>query len=113
MNYAALIFKDSGSNLDPSVSSIIMIAIQLIATTISTSLIDNIGRRKLLVVSSAGTTIGLSIMGAYTYLSYRQYDLNGFDWVPVTSISFSVLLAYVGLVPLVFVVLMEVLPVKV
>lgn len=113
MNYAAIIFKDSGSKLDPSMSAIIMIAIQLIATTISTSLVDNVGRRILLIVSSTGATIGLSIMGAYTYLSYHQYDLEGFDWVPVTSISFSVFMAYIGLVPLVFVVLMEVLPVKV
>ncbi|KAJ6648624.1 Facilitated trehalose transporter Tret1 [Pseudolycoriella hygida] len=113
MNYAALIFKDSGSKLDPSVSSIIMIAIQLIATAISTSLIDNVGRRILLIVSSTGTTIGLSAMGAYTYLSFHNYDLDGFDWVPVTSISVSVFMAYIGLVPLVFVVLMEVLPVKI
>lgn len=113
MNYAAIIFKDSGSQLDPSVSAIIMIAIQLIATTISTSLVDNIGRRILLIVSSTGTTIGLSLMGAYTYLSFHEYNLDGYDWVPVTSISFSVFMAYIGLVPLVFVVLMEVLPVKV
>lgn len=84
MNYAALIFKDSGSNMDPSVSSIIMIMIQLIATTISTSLVDNVGRRILLIVSSTGTTIGLSLMGAYTYLSFHKYNLDGYDWVPVT-----------------------------
>lgn len=113
MNYASIIFKDSGSKLDPSLSSIIMIAIQIIATTISTTLIDNIGRRILLITSSIGTTIGLTAMGAYTYLSYSQYNLDGYDWVPVTSISFSVFMAYIGLVPLVFVVLMEVLPVKI
>ncbi len=113
MSYAGIIFKDSGSKLDPNLSSIIMISIKLIATIISTSLIDNIGRRILLIFSSIGTTIGLSLMGAYTYLSYNRYDLDGFDWVPVTCISFSVFMAHIGLVPLVFVVLMEVLPVKV
>ncbi|KAG4065618.1 hypothetical protein HA402_012608 [Bradysia odoriphaga] len=113
MNYAAIIFKDSGSKLDPSLSSIIMITIQLIATTISTTLIDNVGRRFLLIVSSMGTSIGLSMMGAYAYLSYNKYKLDGYDWVPVTSISFSVFMAYIGLMPLLFILLMEVLPVKI
>ncbi|KAJ6648625.1 Facilitated trehalose transporter Tret1, partial [Pseudolycoriella hygida] len=113
MNYASIIFKGSGSKMDPNVSSIIMIGIQLIATAISTSLVDNVGRRILLIVSSTGTTIGLTVMGAYTYLSFHNYDLDGFDWVPVTSISLSVFMSYIGLVPLVFVVLMEVLPVKI
>lgn len=113
MNYAASIFKDSGSNLDPSISAIIMIFIQLLAMVISTSLIDNAGRRILLIVSSTGTTVGLAAMGTYTYLSFYRFNLKGLDWVPVTSISFAVFMAYIGLVPLVFVVLMEVLPVKV
>lgn len=112
-NYVTIIFKDSGSKLDPSLSSIIMITIQLIATTIATVFIDNFGRRFLLVVSSLGTSIGLYTMGVYNHLSYNKYTLDGYDWVPVTSLSFAVFMTHIGLVPLVFVVLMEVLPVKV
>lgn len=113
LNYSSTIFKDSGSELDPSMSSIIMIVIQLISTTLSTILVDKVGRRILLIVSSAGTTVGFVAMGIYTCQKAIGKNLDGLDWVPVTSISFAVFMAYIGLIPLVFVILMEVLPPKV
>lgn len=105
--------KITGLTLDANMSAIIMIVIQVVAATISTSLIDNIGRRILFIVSSIGTAIGLALMGTYSYLVFQEFNLDGFDWVPVTTISFSLFMAYIGLVPLVFVVIIELLPVKV
>lgn len=113
LNYASILFRDSGSNLDPALSAIIMISIQFIATTTSSSLVDRIGRRILLILSSGGTAIGLTAMGTYVFLSFKGTDLTGFNWVPVTSLSFAVLSCNIGLIPLVFVVLLEVLPPKV
>lgn len=99
--------------MDPSLSAIIMIIIQLLATATSSSLVDRIGRRILYILSSGGTALGMTAMGTYVYLSFMGADLSGFDWVPVTSLSFAVLSCNIGLIPLVFVVLLEVLPAKV
>lgn len=113
LNYASILFRDSGSNLDPALSAIIMISIQLIATATSTSLVDKVGRRILYILSSSGTAVGLAAMGTYVYLSFMGNDLTNYNWVPVTSLSFAVLSCNIGLIPLVFVVLLEVLPPKV
>ncbi|XP_037033974.1 facilitated trehalose transporter Tret1-like [Bradysia coprophila] len=113
LNYASILFANSGSGLDPSLSAIVMITIQLIATATSSSLVDRIGRRILYILSSGGTAIGMAAMGTYVYLSFKGTDLTGFDWVPVTSLSFAVLSCNIGLIPLVFVVLLEVLPAKI
>lgn len=112
-NYSSIVFKDSGSTMSESLSSIIMIVIQVAATIIATTFVDNVGRKLLLIISSFGAAIGLVLMGIYTYLSHNGYNVKGFDWVPVTTISFTVFLAYIGLLPLVFVIIMEVLPAKV
>lgn len=113
LNYASILFRDSGSTLDPALSAIIMISIQLIATTTSSSLVDKIGRRILMILSSSGTAIGLAAMGTYVYFSFKGTDLSSFNWVPVTSLSFAVLSCNIGIIPLVFVILLEVLPPKV
>lgn len=113
LNYASILFRNSGSDLDPALSAIIMISIQLIATTTSSSLVDKIGRRILYIMSSGGTAIGMAAMGTYVFLSFKGVDLTGFNWVPVTSLSFAVLSCNIGIIPLVFVVLLEVLPSKV
>lgn len=113
LNYASILFRNSGSDLDPALSSVIMISIQLIATTTSSSLVDMVGRRILMILSAAGTALGTGAMGTYVFLSFQGADLTGFNWVPVTSLSFAVLSCNIGLIPLVFVILLEVLPSKV
>lgn len=113
LNYAAPIFKESGSDLDPNTSSIILISVQLAGTYIATFLVDRIGRRALLITSTIGTGTGTFIMATFNWLSYMQTDLSNFSWVPVASLSLAVFMASMGLMPLLFVVLAEVLPSKV
>lgn len=99
--------------MNPSTSSIIMIVIQVAATIVATSFVDNVGRRKLLILSSIGAAIGLAAFGWYNYVAATGGSLKCYDWVPVVSISFTVFSAYTGLMPLVFVIIMEVIPAKV
>lgn len=111
INYSATIFRDSGSDIDPNVSSIILAAIQVAGTYVSTVLVDRLGRRLLLLTSAAATAVGLTVMGLYSFVgSHLQWDLTAFSWVPVTSLSFVIFIASIGILPLPFVVLAEVLP---
>lgn len=113
LNYSATIFRDSGSDIDPNTSSIILASIQCIGTYVATILVDKVGRKVLLLVSVSCTTIGLAAMGTYSYLDSLQYDLHQFNWVPVTSLSFVIFIASIGILCLPFIVLAEVLPSKV
>lgn len=110
INYSATIFRDSGSELNPNMSSIILAAVQILGTYVSTILVDRVGRKILLIVSAASTSGGLAIMGLYSYLDKHGWDMQDLDWVPVTSLSFVIFIASIGILPLPFVVLAEVLP---
>lgn len=113
LNYASNIFRQSGSDMDPNTSAIIMVTVQMFGTWVATFLIDRVGRRLLLISSTIGAGTGLALMGTFIFLSSRNFDLSDLSWVPVACLSFSVFSAAIGLLPLAFVVLGEVLPSKV
>lgn len=113
VNYAATIFEATGSQLDPSVSGIILGVVQIFGTYVSAILVDSVGRRPLLIVSSAGSIVGLSAVGAFAYLHANGMDLSVVDWIPVVSLSFVIFISNVGLVCLPFVMMTEMLSPKV
>lgn len=113
LNYASNIFKESGSDMDPNTSAIIMILVQMLGTWATTFLIDRVGRRVLLMASTIGSGTGLALMGTFIFLSHQDLDLSDLSWIPVASLSLTVFMAAIGLLPLSFVVLGEVLPSKV
>lgn len=112
LTYSASIFQASGSKFDPAKSSIISAVFQVVGTLTASQLVDRVGRKLLLVVSLCGSSFGLAVMGTYQYIYEQGIDVSSFDWLPVTSLSFVVLLASIGAVPLPFVVIAEVLPLK-
>jgi ABC-type multidrug transport system fused ATPase/permease subunit len=113
ITYTATIFKESGSSLEANLSSIIVAVIQILGTYCSTILVDRAGRKILLVVSSCGTSLGLAAMGAFSYLNQQCHDLSSLGWLPILSLSFVVFIASIGILPLTFVVIAEVVPNKV
>ncbi|XP_031623618.1 facilitated trehalose transporter Tret1-like [Contarinia nasturtii] len=113
INYTANIFKESGSTMDPNVSSIIVAGIQILGVWGSTLLVDRIGRKTLLIFSTSGAFIGLMSLGIYSYLNEHGCDLSAFNWIPLISFSVFVFISCFGILPLPFIVLCEILPAEV
>lgn len=114
INYTADIFKASGSDLDPHISSIVIAVIQILGVYGSTNLVDRVGRKTLLIFSTTGAFIGLTLLGVYSYLSYElRFDLSSYNWMPLASFSLFVFISCFGILPLPFIVLTEILPAKV
>uniref|UniRef100_A0A8D8L2Z9 Facilitated trehalose transporter Tret1 n=2 Tax=Culex pipiens TaxID=7175 RepID=A0A8D8L2Z9_CULPI len=113
ITYTASIFERSGSDLSPHVSSIIVALVQLLGTLVSFSLVDNLGRKILLLISTIGTTLGLFSMGLFSYLQYAKVNLDHLQSLPILSLSFTIFLSSIGILPLPYVILAEVLPQKV
>lgn len=112
INYAVTIFEATGSKVDPRLSGIILGVVQVFGTYVSALLVDNVGRRPLLIISSIGSVLGLSSVGAFAYLFSIGVDVSSVDWIPVVSLSFALFISNVGLVCLPFVMLTEMLPTK-
>lgn len=110
VSYAATIFKESGSNLNPNVSSIILGCLQIAGTISTYFLIERIGRKVLLTISSSGAAIGLSVMGIYCYLSKHNVDVSQYNWIPVITLSFVIYISSIGIIPVPYIIISEVLP---
>lgn len=112
--YAVVIFQEAGAiHIDPYVSSIALAVLQLIGNLCTTSLSDSLGRKKLLIISLSGSALGLFTFALYTYLRKTGCDVIAFEWVPVVSLSFVVFVASAGVVPLMFLSMVEHIPAKV
>ena len=109
INYTAEIFMESGSSLSPNMSAIVVGVIQLAGSCVSTVVVDKVPRKVLYFISCVGTMFGLIAFGLHGYLKL-SLNVSMFNWVPIASLSFVIFIASIGLLPLTFIMLSEVLP---
>ncbi|CAO1413721.1 unnamed protein product [Diamesa hyperborea] len=112
LNFTVSIFKESGSNLSPNLSSILVGLIQIFGSFVPTLLVDKLGRKFLLAFSAFGTSIGLGVLGIYSYMKTLGYDLHELNWIPLVSFSFVIFIANFGVLTLPFLILSEISPPK-
>ena len=108
MTSTATIFKESGSNLSPNVSSIIVGGIQIIGSIFPTLLVERLGRKMMMGLSAYGASIGLSILGGYTFLKSEGYNMESFTWIPLATFSFVIFIVNWGVMTLPFMILNEI-----
>ncbi|KAJ9586111.1 hypothetical protein L9F63_020248 [Diploptera punctata] len=114
MSYTTQIFENSSTSLNADMSVIILGIVQMLASAASSSIVDRIGRRPLLITSTSGLSLSCLSMGIYFYLENNtSYDLSPVFWLPVTSLivyqsSFCIAL---GILP--YTILGEVIPINV
>ncbi|KAJ6642107.1 Facilitated trehalose transporter Tret1, partial [Pseudolycoriella hygida] len=108
--HAAQLFIDSGAVFSASLSAIILGLLQVCGIYVSSMLVDRVGRRILLGISSLGAAISLFVFGTFSYLINQGYELSFFDWVPVVSGSFYIFINCVGIKPMPSLYVAEILP---
>lgn len=112
MSYTVKVFKEEGNSFNPNVAATIVVVIQMIATMLSSLLMDRAGRKSLYVTSGSLMTLTLIALGAYTYCS-QKYDastLSHWSWVPLVSFMIYIAAFSIGFGPMPFVVIPELVP---
>lgn len=113
-SYASMIFAKSGSTISPGISSIVVGAIQVAGSYVSTLFVDRLGRKVLMVTSFAGSAICHTILATYIYVSTQtSVNVEALNWVPVVSFSAMIFIAGCGAIPVPYVIIAEILPDKV
>jgi facilitated trehalose transporter len=111
--YAEKIFQMSGSSIDKNLSSIIIGIVNFVSTFIATTLIDRLGRKILLYISSISMVVTTVTLGAFCYVKDAGVDVHDYGWLPLASLVIYVLGFSIGFGPIPWLMLGEILPSKI
>lgn len=112
--YTTKIFKETGSSLDEKYCTMAVGVVNFISTFIATMLIDRLGRKVLLYISSVSMVASLAVLGAYFYMKdVSHYDVTAIGWLPLVSFKVYVLGFSLGFGPIPWLMMGEVLPAKI
>ena len=110
--YTVDIFKAAGPHIDPNLATIIVGIVQVFFVFISMILVDRIGRKVLLITSDIVMAVSLIVLGFYFYLkdSWNEEEIHFWAWLPLVSLISFVIAYSVGVGPLPWLLLSELIP---
>ncbi|MPC19519.1 Facilitated trehalose transporter Tret1 [Portunus trituberculatus] len=99
MNVGAL---SAGSNISDDVSSIVVGAVQVIATFLATVLMDKAGRKLLLIASSSIMALSLVALGEFFYMKMEDesWATKNLGWLPLASLMVFIFAFSIGFGPI-------------
>jgi len=97
--YSGDIFNAAGSTLDPKVATIIVGVVQVVVTYISSTAVDRVGRKLLLLLSASIMGLCLAVLGLYFYLK-KVDDVSGIGWLPLFCVTVYIVMFSLGFGPL-------------
>nr|CAD7260354.1 unnamed protein product [Timema shepardi] len=108
--YTVEIFQGAGSSMSAYTCTIIVGVVQVLATGASSLLVELTGRRFLLMISEAAMALCLAILSIYFYFKDAGHDVSSIGWLPLASVTTFVVMFAVGLGPLPWFMMSEVVP---
>ncbi|XP_055545038.1 facilitated trehalose transporter Tret1-like [Wyeomyia smithii] len=109
LGYAQTIFEKISTDLAPEEMSIVLGAVQMVAVIFPAVLVDRMGRRPLLLTSSAGTTLGLTTCTIYFVINDSEVA-SEVGWVAFTALLVYIVSYGLGLATVTFSVISEIFP---
>lgn len=99
--YTTVIFKEANVQIDPSIATIIVGVMQVIATFVSTIVVDKLGRRILLLMSISVMAICTILLGVFFHLSDTDKDsVADLGWLPIVSMCVFIVMFSLGFGPI-------------
>ncbi|XP_064545466.1 facilitated trehalose transporter Tret1-2 homolog isoform X1 [Drosophila montana] len=98
--YSKAIFEDAKTDIDASMSTILIGVMQVVATFVSTLVVDKLGRRILLLASGIVMALSTTAIGVYFFLKERNEDsVENLGWLPVASLCIFMIMFSIGYGP--------------
>lgn len=104
------VFEKSNPNISSIDSSIVITGMLIMANFVYVNLIDRANRRTFYICSALATTVGHIVFALYLYF---LADNHTFDWVPIVIMSFALFSTSLGMDPVPWLIMLELLPRKV
>ncbi|XP_017889015.1 facilitated trehalose transporter Tret1 isoform X2 [Ceratina calcarata] len=112
--YTVSIFKDAGSSINENLATIIVGIVNFLSTFIAAAVIDRLGRKMLLYISGVSMFLTLFTFGTFFYVKNAiGADVSSFGWIPLASLIIYVIGFSLGFGPIPWLMMGEILPVKI
>lgn len=98
--YLQPILDASGNVIPSNLASLIIGLVQIFSSIFSGFLIDRVGRKILLNISSTGCSVSLASLGLYFFLKERNCNLDSIYWLPLASLIIFYFLFNIGYGPI-------------
>ncbi|XP_077287496.1 facilitated trehalose transporter Tret1-like [Arctopsyche grandis] len=99
--YLEPIFGSSDTGLSPEISTIIIGVVQVLASSVTPLVVDRVGRRILLIISSLGMTVALALLGLFFILDAKESSsVESITWLPIASLVLFMCVYCIGFGPL-------------
>ncbi|CAB3240413.1 unnamed protein product [Arctia plantaginis] len=107
--YAQQIFGAAEGRLGPNESCILFGSVQLLTSAMSSQLVDKLGRKPLLLISSCGVGLSNIIIGSYFFLKYQysEYAIS-LSFIPNVFIPIFIFSYTIGLATVPFAITSEI-----
>jgi len=105
--------QEAGSAMEPNVSTIIVGVMSVIATYISTLVVDRLGRKILLLGSIIVMGICTLLIGAFFFMKENGYDVSAIGFIPLVSMCSFIVLFSVGFGPIPWMLIGEIFPAQI
>ncbi|CAG9132326.1 unnamed protein product [Plutella xylostella] len=109
--YAQEIFAAADGGLGASESCMLFGTVQLLTSALSSQLVDRLGRKPLLLVSSCGVGLSNLIIGAYFFMKHESSELvAAVRFIPIVVIPIFIFSYTIGLATVPFAITSEIFP---
>ncbi|XP_034254858.1 facilitated trehalose transporter Tret1-like isoform X2 [Thrips palmi] len=97
--YSKQIFDAAHAGIESNLSTVIVGVCQILATYVSTLMIDRLGRRLLLIFSGAMMALSGALLGVYFYIQ-ETGDASSIGWLPITCMVVFIIVFSLGYGPI-------------
>ena len=97
MQYLETLFRNTNIGMDSNIATIIVLAVGMVSGTLSTGLVENAGRRPLLIMSTLGSAVTLGVLAIYLLLDFKKIDVSSVNLLPVIDVILFQIAYQVGL----------------
>lgn len=99
--YTGFIFKAANTGIEGSLATIIVGVMQVIATFISSIIVDKLGRRILLLLSVSVMALCTIVLGIYFFLSEKNpSSMESLGWLPIVAMCVFIVMFSLGFGPI-------------
>lgn len=100
LSFIGPIFEEAQTGLSGNMTAVIFGSVKITIFFVVSQIIEKLGRKPLLLVSTTLCSISLFFLGFYFLLKERNFDIyQSFTWLPVASVLFFVVAYSIGLGP--------------